>query len=100
MRHSDIVFNLVGRDYPTKCVYSGGFLGSKLLMMLRRNFSYADVHIEGTQRIVEAVAKYDVDRFIHVSSYNANPKSSSEYFATKVDTSSIRVWTHNTNKQV
>ncbi|KAF8250266.1 NAD(P)-binding protein [Wilcoxina mikolae CBS 423.85] len=65
VRHSDIVFNLVGRDYPTK------------------NFTYADVHIEGTQRIVEAVAKYDVDRFIHVSSYNADPKSPSEFFATK-----------------
>ncbi|TGZ85271.1 NAD(P)-binding protein [Ascodesmis nigricans] len=65
VRHSDIVFNLVGRDYPTK------------------NFSYADVHIEGTQRIVEAVAKYDCDRYIHVSSYNADPKSPSQFFATK-----------------
>ncbi|KAK4156820.1 putative N6-adenine methyltransferase-domain-containing protein [Chaetomidium leptoderma] len=65
VRHSDVVYNLVGRDYPTK------------------NFSLADVHIEGTERIAEAVAKYDVDRFIHVSSYNANPESSSEFFATK-----------------
>ncbi|KAI5789915.1 putative NADH-ubiquinone oxidoreductase 39 kDa subunit [Pyronema domesticum] len=65
VRHSDIVFNLVGRDYPTK------------------NFTYEDVHVEGTQRIVEAVAKYDVDRFVHISSYNADPKSHSEYFATK-----------------
>jgi hypothetical protein len=30
------------------------------------------------------VAKYDVDRFIHVSSYNANPASTSEFYATKV----------------
>jgi hypothetical protein len=30
------------------------------------------------------VAKYDVDRFIHVSSYNANKNSPSGYFATKV----------------
>lgn len=65
VRHSDIVFNLVGRGYPTK------------------NFSYADVHVEGTQRIVEAVAKYDCDRFIHVSSFNADINSPSEYFATK-----------------
>ena len=36
------------------------------------------------ERIVEAAAKYDVDRFIHVSSYNANKDSPSEYFATKV----------------
>ncbi|KAL4820670.1 hypothetical protein BDW67DRAFT_152954 [Aspergillus spinulosporus] len=65
VRHSDVVYNLVGRDYPTK------------------NFSYADVHVDGTERIAEAVAKYDVDRFIHVSSYNANKNSPSEFFATK-----------------
>lgn len=49
-----------------------------------RNFSLEDVHIEGTERIVEAVAKYDVDRYIHVSSHSADPKSQSEFYATKV----------------
>jgi len=39
--------------------------------------------VEGTERIVEAVAKYDVDRYIHVSSYNADPSSASEFYATK-----------------
>ena len=67
VRHSDIVFNLIGRKYPTK------------------NFSYRDVHVEGTERIVEAVAKYDTDRYIHVSSYNADPRSHSEFFRTKVN---------------
>jgi NADH dehydrogenase (ubiquinone) 1 alpha subcomplex subunit 9 len=42
------------------------------------------VHVEGTERIAEAVAKYDVDRFIHVSSYNADANSPSEFFRTKV----------------
>ncbi|KAK3984951.1 putative N6-adenine methyltransferase-domain-containing protein [Cladorrhinum sp. PSN332] len=65
VRHSDVVYNLVGRNYPTK------------------NFSLEDVHVEGTERIAEAVAKYDVDRFIHVSSYNADPESNSEFFSTK-----------------
>jgi len=65
VRHSDVVYNLAGRMYPTK------------------NFSLEDVHVEGTERIAEAVAKYDVDRFIHVSSYNADPSSTSEFFATK-----------------
>ncbi|KAF9885171.1 hypothetical protein FE257_000620 [Aspergillus nanangensis] len=65
VRHSDVVYNLVGRQYPTK------------------NFSYTDVHVDGTERIVEAVAKYDVDRFIHVSSYNASKDSPSEFFSTK-----------------
>jgi NADH dehydrogenase (ubiquinone) 1 alpha subcomplex subunit 9 len=65
VRHSDVVYNLVGRDYPTK------------------NFSLEDVHVEGTERIAEAVAKYDVDRYIHVSSYNASQDSTSEFFRTK-----------------
>ncbi|WEW60636.1 Protein-lysine N-methyltransferase efm5 [Emydomyces testavorans] len=65
VRHSDVVYNLIGRDYPTK------------------NFTYEDVHIEGTERIVEAVAKYDVDRYIHVSSYNADVNSPSEFFRSK-----------------
>lgn len=41
------------------------------------------MHVEGAERIAEAVAKYDVDRFVHVSSYNANKDSSSEFFRTK-----------------
>ncbi|KAG9245861.1 putative NADH-ubiquinone oxidoreductase 39 kDa subunit [Calycina marina] len=65
VRHSDVVYNLVGREYPTK------------------NFDLEDVHVEGTERIADAVAKYDIDRFIQVSSYNADPNSSSEFFSTK-----------------
>lgn len=65
VRHSDVVYNLVGRNYSTK------------------NFSLEDVHVEGTSRIAEAVAKYDVDRYIHVSSYNADPNSPAEFFRTK-----------------
>lgn len=65
VRHSDLVFNLVGRDYPTK------------------NFSLADVHEEGTYRIASAVAKYDVDRFVHVSSHSVHPESPSLYHRTK-----------------
>ncbi|KAJ6264646.1 LOW QUALITY PROTEIN: hypothetical protein Dda_0795 [Drechslerella dactyloides] len=65
VRHSDIVINLIGRDHETK------------------NFSFWDVHVEGTQRIVEAVAKYDVDRYIHVSSYNADLDSPSAFYRTK-----------------
>ncbi|KAG5913576.1 NADH-ubiquinone oxidoreductase 40 kDa subunit [Claviceps capensis] len=65
IRHSDVVYNLIGREYPTK------------------NFSLEEAHVGGTERIVEAVAKYDVDRYIHVSSHSANPKSSSDFYATK-----------------
>jgi NADH dehydrogenase (ubiquinone) 1 alpha subcomplex subunit 9 len=50
---------------------------------LYRNFDLEDVHVEGVERIVEAVAKYDIDRFVHISSYNANPDSPSEFYRTK-----------------
>ncbi|RDA83206.1 hypothetical protein CP532_5362 [Ophiocordyceps camponoti-leonardi (nom. inval.)] len=65
VRHSDAVYNLIGRNYPTK------------------NFSLQDVHVKGTERIVEAVKKFNVDRYIHVSSYNANSASVSEFYASK-----------------
>lgn len=65
VRHSDIVYNLIGRDYPTK------------------NFSLEDVHVEGVERIAEAIAKYDVDRFVHVSSHSADANSPSEFYRTK-----------------
>lgn len=42
------------------------------------------MHIDGLERIAEAAAKYDVDRFIHVSSHNADANSPSEFFRTKV----------------
>lgn len=51
--------------------------------MFSRNFSFHDVHVEGTERIAEAVAKYDVDRFIQVSCYNADVNSPSEFNRTK-----------------
>jgi hypothetical protein len=54
------------------------------MLNLDRNFTLEDVHVEGTERIAEAVAKYDVDRYIHVSSHNADVNSPSEFFATKV----------------
>lgn len=54
------------------------------MLIIHRNYSLEDVHIEGAERIAEAVAKYDVDRFIHVSSYNADPNSPSNFYRTKV----------------
>ncbi|EUC46376.1 hypothetical protein COCMIDRAFT_25588 [Bipolaris oryzae ATCC 44560] len=65
VRHSDIVYNLIGRDYPTK------------------NFDLEDVHVHGTERIADAVAKYDIDRFVHVSSHSARLNSPSEFYRTK-----------------
>lgn len=66
-------------------------LKNRRLAHIIRNFDLEDVHVEGAERIAEAVAKYDVDRFIHVSSYNADPKSPSEFFSTKVRTILLRI---------
>lgn len=71
VRHSDIVYNLIGRDYSTK------------------NFDLDDVHVEGTHRIATAVAKYDVDRFVHVSSHSASTNSPSEFYRTKARSEAI-----------
>lgn len=65
VKHSDIVFNLIGRDYETK------------------NYTYENVHIEGARRIAEAVKKYNVSRFIHVSSHSADINSPSRFYQTK-----------------
>jgi NADH dehydrogenase (ubiquinone) 1 alpha subcomplex subunit 9 len=50
---------------------------------LYRNFDLEDVHVWGASRIAEAVAKYDVDRFVHVSSHSASEDSPSEFYRTK-----------------
>ena len=71
VRHSDIVYNLIGRDYPTK------------------NFSLHDVHVEGTKRVADAVAKYDIDRFIHISSHSVHPESPSEFMRTKYESEQV-----------
>lgn len=65
VRMSDIVYNLVGVDYHTK------------------NFSMADVNIEGARRIARAAAQFGVPRLVHVSGYNANVDSPSTFYATK-----------------
>lgn len=41
------------------------------------------MHVDGTERIAEAVAKYDIDRYVHVSSHSASIDSPSEFYRTK-----------------
>ena len=57
-----------------------------LKLMVHRNFSLEAIHVTGAKRIAEAVAKYDIDRFIHISSSSINEGSSSEFLRTKVST--------------
>ncbi|TEB39924.1 NADH dehydrogenase [Coprinellus micaceus] len=67
LRHSDIVYNLVGRDYPTK------------------NFSFEDVNVLGPERIARIAREEGVSRFIQLSHLNADPDSASKFYATKAE---------------
>ncbi|KAH0566701.1 NADH dehydrogenase [ubiquinone] 1 alpha subcomplex subunit 9, mitochondrial [Cotesia glomerata] len=49
MKYSNVVVNLIGRDWETK------------------NFTYDDVHVEGAQRIARIARECGVERLIHVS---------------------------------
>ncbi|KAF8490784.1 NAD(P)-binding protein [Russula emetica] len=65
VRHSDIVYNLVGRDYETK------------------NFTFDDVHVKGAGRIAKVSASVGVPRLVHVSHLNASPSSTSQFYRSK-----------------
>jgi NADH dehydrogenase (ubiquinone) 1 alpha subcomplex subunit 9 len=65
VRHSDTVYNLVGRDYDTK------------------NFSMDSIHAQGAELIARVSADTGVDKFIHVSHLNANPNSTSRFYRSK-----------------
>ncbi|CCM05932.1 uncharacterized protein FIBRA_08171 [Fibroporia radiculosa] len=65
VRHSDIVYNLVGREYETK------------------NFNFDAVHATGAQRIANIAAQSGVARFVHVSHLNASHNSPSEFYRSK-----------------
>ncbi|KAI0712549.1 NADH dehydrogenase [Earliella scabrosa] len=65
LRHSDIVYNLVGRDYETK------------------NFSFDDVHAKGAELIASIAAQSGVERFVHVSHLNAAHDSPSAFYRSK-----------------
>ncbi|KAG9023408.1 hypothetical protein FS837_005829 [Tulasnella sp. UAMH 9824] len=65
VRHSDVVYNLAGREYETK------------------NFTFEDVNVTGAQLIAEVSMANSVSNFIHVSHLNANANSPSRFYATK-----------------
>jgi NADH dehydrogenase (ubiquinone) 1 alpha subcomplex subunit 9 len=67
MRHSDIVYNLVGRYYETK------------------NFKYNDVHVTGALKLAQMAESLGVSRFVHVSDLNADANSPSAYLRSKAE---------------
>lgn len=55
MKYSNVVINLVGRDWETK------------------NFPFEEVHVNGARRLARIARECGVEKFIHVSALNANP---------------------------
>ncbi|XP_055465404.1 NADH dehydrogenase [ubiquinone] 1 alpha subcomplex subunit 9, mitochondrial [Psammomys obesus] len=65
VQHSNVVINLIGRDWETK------------------NFDFEDIFVKIPHAIAQASKEAGVERFIHVSHLNANMKSSSRYLRSK-----------------
>ncbi|XP_030754524.1 NADH dehydrogenase [ubiquinone] 1 alpha subcomplex subunit 9, mitochondrial [Sitophilus oryzae] len=59
IKYSNVVINLVGREWET------------------RNYKFNDVHVDGARRLARLAREAGVERFIHVSALNAteHPKS-------------------------
>lgn len=56
VRYSNVVINLVGRDWETK------------------NFTFDDVHVKAAQALARAARKAGVQKFIHLSALNVEEK--------------------------
>ncbi|XP_076328999.1 NADH:ubiquinone oxidoreductase subunit 39 [Tachypleus tridentatus] len=72
MKYSNVVINLIGRDFET------------------RNFTFDDVHVEGAKTIARIAKDCGVQRFVHMSALNAAEKpkpvilkSGSQFLASK-----------------
>ncbi|TPX34461.1 hypothetical protein SmJEL517_g02888 [Synchytrium microbalum] len=65
VRHSDVVYNLIGRDYETK------------------NFTYDQVNVDAARTVARIAREEGVSRLIHVSALNADVNSPSKYLRTK-----------------
>lgn len=63
IQYSNVVINLVGRDWET------------------RNFSFDDVHVKGARTLARLAKEAGVEKFIHISALNAtsNPEVRDSY---------------------
>jgi NADH dehydrogenase (ubiquinone) 1 alpha subcomplex subunit 9 len=65
LRHSDIVYNCIGRAWQTK------------------NFSYDAVHHVGARRLAKLAKDEGVAKFVYVSALNADVNSTSQFLKSK-----------------
>jgi len=56
IKYSNVVINLIGRDWETK------------------NFKFRDVHVEGARRLARLCKEANVEHFVHVSALNVSNK--------------------------
>lgn len=62
IKYSNVVINLIGRDWETK------------------NFTFDDVHVHGAKTLAKLCRQSGVERFIHMSCLNANPHPEVSFF--------------------
>ncbi|KAI9342904.1 hypothetical protein BDR26DRAFT_858965 [Obelidium mucronatum] len=65
MKHSDTVFNCIGKNFPTI------------------NFSLQQTNVDVPRKLAKMATELGVSKFVHVSALGANVDSPSEYFRTK-----------------
>ncbi|KAL4656712.1 NADH dehydrogenase ubiquinone 1 alpha subcomplex subunit 9, mitochondrial [Arapaima gigas] len=65
LAHSNVVINLVGREWET------------------RNYRFEDIHVTIPQQIARAAKEAGITKFIHVSHLNADIRSPSKYLRNK-----------------
>ena len=66
MKYSDIVINLIGREFET------------------RNFKFEDVNVKGPALIAKCAKEMGVERLIHISSINARETPEVSYYSLKL----------------
>lgn len=79
IKYSNVVINLIGRDWET------------------RNFNFRDVHVEGARRLARLCKEANVERFIHLSALNVSDKLKVNYilFSSYEKISSLLAMIHN-----
>jgi NADH dehydrogenase (ubiquinone) 1 alpha subcomplex subunit 9 len=55
------------------------------LLNYHRNFTFENVHVDGTRALAEACVENGVARFVQVSALNASEDSPSKFLRTKVN---------------